>query len=464
MTPYYEGHGVTLYHGDAREVLSALPDACAHCAVTSPPYWGLRDYSTDGQLGLEKTPDEFVGNLVGVFGELRRVLRPEGTFWLNLGETYATGAGKVGDCPGGGEQGERWAGFRGVNEPSSKRVKYKTAAVGPTMQPNRMPIEGLKPKDMCMIPARVAIALQENGWWVRSEISWCKRVPMCESVEDRPTNAVEKIYLLAQSKDYYYDRYAVMESAQDWGKRDRSAYRNGTHDLKLKQHGMSNCDFAETGRNMRNYWVLKPGYEQYAFCGHCRKLFVGRAYHKIPTRIIDGEKVRVCPLCDSNEWIDHFATFPREVPRRAIRAGTSWMGCCFECESPLERVVEKGGKVIAWGKACGGGKTASYHGSGRKDYVGAKVQNPSDVKARVLEGMREVETVDWKRTCKCETDKIRSCVVIDPFHGSGQTMLVAIDEGRRYIGVDINRDYLDMSIARLEEAVSQVKLPMEVGV
>lgn len=143
---------VRIIQGDCREVLKNLPESSVHCCVTSPPYFGLRDYGVAGQIGLEPTPDEFVAQMVAVFREVRRVLRDDGTLWLNLGDSYATGAGKVGNCPGGGAQGEDW-----------KRKGAMTPA-------NRLPLPGLKPKDLIGIPWRVALALQADGWWLRQDI------------------------------------------------------------------------------------------------------------------------------------------------------------------------------------------------------------------------------------------------------------------------------------------------------
>ena len=204
--------------GDALEVLRTLPDGVARCCVTSPPYWGLRDYGHEGQMGLERTPEEYVEKLVEVFREVRRVLTDDGTLWCNLGDCYATGAGKVGDCPGGGEQGERWKGTKA----SSRRDKAAVIpagfchgrsgnAVGPMTQPNRMPLPGLKPKDLVGMPWRVAFALQADGWWLRSDIIWSKPNPMPESVTDRPTKAHEYLFLLSKSQRYFYNAAAIRE-------------------------------------------------------------------------------------------------------------------------------------------------------------------------------------------------------------------------------------------------------------
>jgi DNA modification methylase len=168
--------------GDALELLRGMDAGSVRCCVTSPPYWGLRDYGHEGQLGLERTPEEYVSRLVEVFREVRRVLAGDGTLWLNLGDSYATGAGKVGERPGGGAQGDAWA------------------ERGAMTSPNRMPLPGLKPKDLVGIPWRVAFALQADGWVLRSEIVWAKPNPMPESVTDRPTKSHEQLFLLSKAK------------------------------------------------------------------------------------------------------------------------------------------------------------------------------------------------------------------------------------------------------------------------
>jgi DNA modification methylase len=167
----------------------------------------LRDYKVAGQIGLEPTPEEYVSNLVEVFQEVWRVLRDDGVLFLNLGDSYATGAGKVGDCPGGGEQGERFKRHFGKPTPGSSPAMFDMT------QPNRMPILGLKAKDLIGIPWRVAFALQADGWYLRSDIIWSKPNPMPESVTDRPTKSHEYIFLLTKSARYYWDQEAVKENA-----------------------------------------------------------------------------------------------------------------------------------------------------------------------------------------------------------------------------------------------------------
>ena len=180
---------IRILNGDCRDVLKALPDESVHCVVTSPPYWGLRDYGVAGQLGLEQTPDDFVACMVEVFREARRALRKDGTLWLNLGDSYQNAKGQA----------------HGVDP--------KQPARRHGLRPQDVSIEGLKPKDLVGIPWMVAFALRADGWWLRSDIIWHKTNPMPESVTDRPTKAHEYLFLLTKADRYHYDAEAILEPA-----------------------------------------------------------------------------------------------------------------------------------------------------------------------------------------------------------------------------------------------------------
>jgi len=186
---------VTIRHGDCREILRTMPDESVHCCVTSPPYFGLRDYGVAGQIGLEPSPDAFVAELVDVFREVRRVLRADGTLWLNLGDSYA-GSGK-----GGNPEGSQWKGFVGNKD------REKAA------QPAGKQLWGHKAKDLIGIPWQVAFALRADGWYLRQDIIWSKPNPMPESVTDRCTKAHEYIFLMSKSGRYHYDAGAIAEAA-----------------------------------------------------------------------------------------------------------------------------------------------------------------------------------------------------------------------------------------------------------
>jgi site-specific DNA-methyltransferase (adenine-specific) len=199
MTPYYERSGVSLWQGDCRAVLASLPDQSVQCVVTSPPYWGLRDYGVDGQIGLESTPAAFVAEMVAVFREVRRVLRDDGTLWLNLGDAYSSsGKGAVGSFD---SERPGWELVRG------KRTERGQGRWGG----GNIDCAGLPAKNLLGMPWRVAFALQDDGWILRSDIVWAKPNPMPESVSDRPTKSHEYIFLFAKSARYFYDAEAIKE-------------------------------------------------------------------------------------------------------------------------------------------------------------------------------------------------------------------------------------------------------------
>ncbi len=196
-----------MYQGDAHQILSELPTGVCQTAVTSPPYWGLRDYECPGQLGSEESVDEYVERLVQVFHELKRVLREDGTFWLNIGDCYTSG-------------GRTW------RAPDKKNPARAMSYRAPTP-------EGLNPKDLVGVPWRVAMALQADGWYLRSEIIWHKPNPHPESVKDRPTRAHEKIFLLSKSEQYFYDYEAIRERGKNGEPRNkRSVWTVQTEPLK----------------------------------------------------------------------------------------------------------------------------------------------------------------------------------------------------------------------------------------
>jgi DNA modification methylase len=238
--------------GDALSVLKTMPEQSVHCCVTSPPYWGLRDYGVDGQLGLESTPDEYVEKMVEVFREVRRVLRDDGTLWLNLGDSYA-GSGKG-----------AWD-----NKEVQKEV-YVPDKDSPQCKLKKVP-QGLKPKDLVGIPWMVAFALRADGWYLRSDIIWHKPNAMPESVKDRPTKAHEYIFLLSKSPKYYYDYEAIKEQAATEGriKKCGPGSHAGTDRIPCKQKkqdlvgNRQYTGFNERwrnrpvkGRNKRTVWTV----------------------------------------------------------------------------------------------------------------------------------------------------------------------------------------------------------------
>jgi len=244
MTPYYQDDHATLYNGNCLAVLESLPGESVNCCVTSPPYWGLRDYGTDSQLGLESTPDEFVANLVDVFREVRRVLRDDGTVWLNLGDSYAASS----KGSGGTDKGTI---ANGAGQSSNVGSFYSSSF--------DLGAAGLKPKDLCGIPWRVAFALQADGWYLRQDIIWNKPNPMPESVRDRCTKAHEYIFLLTKNKKYYYDNEAIKEDTAESSKsRLKQDVKNqvGSDRVPFKTNGTMKAVGKSDKRNKRSVWTI----------------------------------------------------------------------------------------------------------------------------------------------------------------------------------------------------------------
>ena len=233
--------------GDVRQRLAEIDAGIVQTCVTSPPYWGLRDYGHNGQIGLEQTPDQYVAGLVEVFREVRRVLADDGTLWLNLGDSYAS------DTKGSGGP-----------DSSSTLVGTKAERNGQRMAPVRLR-HGLKPKDLVGIPWRVAFALQADGWWLRQDIIWAKPNPMPESVTDRCTKAHEYVFLLTKSDRYFYDADPIRQPlsaatiSRDRAPRGRS--QNGGGSAKsLAGYAytpeLGNMTSSAKGANRRSVWTI----------------------------------------------------------------------------------------------------------------------------------------------------------------------------------------------------------------
>ena len=300
-----------ILEGDCIQSLKSLPEGIVNTCITSPPYYALRDYGADGQIGLEQTPEEYVQKLVEVFREVKRVLRDDGTLWLNLGDSYS-GSGK-------GPAGN-------LGKTHNEREMTHTHVSGKV--PN-----GLKPKDLIGIPWMVAIALRNDGWYLRQDIIWHKPNPMPESVTDRCTKSHEYIFLLSKSKTYYYDAESIKEPVkQDWGTRDRT-----------------NGKYHNAGTGLNPHTGLQRSYEK------ANK----RSVWSVTTKPFHGA---------------HFATFPPDLIEPCVIAG-----------SP------EGG------------------------------------------------------------------IVLDPFFGSGTTGLVAMKNNRKYLGCELNSEYISIANERLKPVETEIK-------
>ena len=419
-----------ILQADAR--LIPLRDGCVQTCVTSPPYWGLRDYGVSGQIGLEATPEAYVATMVGVFREVRQVLRDDGTVWLNLGDSYA-----------GGNKGNR-----GEIRPSDKQATNKGSQAtrrrdGGFLTPARNGGSGLEAKQLLGIPWRVAFALQgfaivpfrsfsvwadelrvarlaqdweaveivemklrsmgllaglaADGWWLRNDIIWAKPNPMPESVTDRPTRSHEYIFLLAKSERYFYDADAIRDEAaessiarisqpnfanQTGGAKD---YANGVNPSRSARKALENFAL-NPGRNKRDVWTINSE-----------------------------------PTPEA-----HFATFPQKLVEPCILAGTSEKGCCAVCGAPRVRVTEKVE-----------GEPENYHGSSFS--TGKTGANGLDRVSSAPRGSSV--TASWRPSCSHDAPSV-PCLVLDPFLGSGTVGKVAERLGRRWVGLELSADYI----------------------
>lgn len=246
-----------ILQGDVREQLRKIPEGSIHTCITSPPYFGLRDYGMDGQIGLEETPEEFVESLVEVFREVKRVLRDDGTLWVNLGDSYA-GSGK----------GQTREGSKDPKRGKIDGMKLKNSSKGFT---------GIKPKDLIGIPWRVALALQADGWYLRQDIIWHKPNPMPESVTDRCTKAHEYVFLLSKSRDYYFDNEAIQEEAIH--KEDPRAGYGRLH-YRGKREG-------QEGTGQENFVSIKEKRNKRSVWSVTTKPFAGAHFATFPEKLIE---------------------------------------------------------------------------------------------------------------------------------------------------------------------------------
>ena len=288
---------VRILVGDVRETLAQLPDASVQCCVTSPPYFGLRDYGHAGQIGLEQTPDAYVAELVGVFRDVRRVLREDGTLWLNLGDSYARAGGEGGHGP--------------------------NAQVGNTksLQQRRMlqPPVGCKAKDLLGIPWRVAFALQADGWYLRQDIIWHKPNPMPESVTDRCTKAHEYIFLLSKAERYWYDADAIRTELAP-----KTFTTFGTNHRAQGNDALGSNKSDNWGKSVktRQPKVKVPGGWDRGSGAHGTIHRDGRGKPEYQDVELAGANKRsVWTIATAPFPEAHFATFPTELPETCIKAG-----------------------------------------------------------------------------------------------------------------------------------------------
>ena len=494
MTPFYADDWLSIYEGDNRAVLRELPARSVHAVVTSPPYWGLRDYGIPpvewadgwvGQLGLEPSPEQYITHLVEVMREVRRVLHPEGTLWLNLGDSFAT-------SPAGNKTPS------GLSQATPKRA-------GKLDQYNSRGADwraiGLKPKDLVGVPWMAAFALRADGWWLRRDVIWSKPNPMPESVSSRPTSSHEYLFMLTPSESCYYDRIAVLEPpAPDTLK---AAERAAVLDRQY-QH---DTDTRMGKRSPNRVWSDPDAMARLARGRNRRSVWT------IATVPYPGE---------------HFAVFPPALVEPPVMASTSEKGACPTCGAQWVRLVipaeadADDADAGAWRPGCGcgwGGRpddldiiasptvahrddadVAAQRQDGQRRRGLARERLPDEARRTItryeqrayaaqLKAMPEADrtramaehdiTEDaWRhyvrsdRGGRCLPTHIHEAllreqlltpveppdwtgapppvpsVVMDPFGGSGTVGLVGQRLGRRAVLIDINAKYLRQQMAR----------------
>lgn len=312
---------VCIINSSVLKALAETPDNSFDCIVTSPPYWGLRDYGVEGQIGLEPTMQQYLTAMVGVCRELRRVLKPQGTFWLNIGDTFAANRG--GTTP---SAETLTGGQNGHGGDSTKRGRKD--GYNPSRDPKG---HGLKHKDLCMIPNRLAIALQEDGWYVRSEIIWHKPNPMPESVRDRPTCAHEKVWLLTKSEKYFYDADAIRE--QDSGKPSGNGFVRPERQT-YGERGNTEQWLPGKGANARNVWTIPP------------RPFRGARFAVMPPKLAERCIKAGCPV--GGHVLDPFggAGTTGLVAQSLGRHATLIEFNPAYCDLASERIAQAGGFIL----------------------------------------------------------------------------------------------------------------------
>lgn len=517
-----------ILQGHVIDVLRSMPDECIDCAATSPPYWNLRNYSTEpqiwggdpgcahgweteriletrgvdgstldgefdpeanrfdiewavcrlcgswrGHLGLERIPDCFSWargeqpcnycyccHLRSVFSEIRRVLRPHGTLWVNIADSYTSGNRKYRD-------------------PGQSLCHEAQRGIGRQPTP-----PGLKNKDLVGAPWSLAFALRADGFYLRNDNLWAKDQCMPTSARDRCTVSHEYVFMFSKRESYFYDGFAVRERALTAasGNKRRLVAANGERG-RLNTHMGSSIPWANdgSGRNKRTVWRMSGQQFNLELCGLCGRVYERSELNTLAASEGVDQKTRVCRCGRFDGWVSHFAVFPEDLAATAILAGTSEKGCCSDCGAPWRRVVERA-------------KLSRPGPTGRNERSGGLTNKEGFDRAGITR--REISdwlnensprTVAWEPSCTCrgrfieekvpaeggenggtvrvyvpeiplEAHPIRRPLVLDCFMGSGTTALVALKAGRDFLGVELNEDYIRIAEHRIAEEAAQAKL------
>lgn len=369
--------------GDALTRLREMPDESVHAWITSPPYWALRDYGVAGQLGLEATPEEYIERMVEVFREARRVLRRDGVLFLNLGDCYANDA--------------KWGGATGG--------KHAKALHGDTGIGRRRKTSGLKPKELVGMPWRIALALQADGWWLRTDLVWHKPNVQPEAVEDRPTRDHEYIFMLTRAEHYFCDMEAVRQPVTGGAHPRGSGLHKKARQEELVGGTRQNASISEaitglvTARNLRTVWSIQTA---------------------------------------ANGAAEHFATYPEELPALCIRMATSEVGCCRACGAPVRRLLEK--------VRLKDGRPVEDLPAMRDQSLERPDSGQGFGHWRIT---TERRTIGWGFGCGCFAGAPVPCTVGDFFSGTATTGAAALKLGRNYRGIELNPKYQKLSLRRL---------------
>ena len=436
-----------ILQGDCGEVMRGMEPESVHCVVTSPPYWGLRDYGVHGAYGLEPTLDEYIAKMVEVFREVRRVLRKDGSLFLNMGDAYAGSWGNYGGQ--GGPNGQRYK--------ETERFDRPAYADNGRRPPQSYSNSGLKPKDLIGLPWRVAFALQDDGWWLRSDIVWHKLNPMPESVRDRPTRAHEYVFLLTKSAKYFYDADAIREPLaessiarisqpsfweQTGGEKDyeasgvngnRSA-RGALENLARRTPAGWNVNHDES--NQKGRYPQKTDKQLGRSRRHAGFNDRWDDMSKQEQQAMGANKRDVWSIATQPYKGSHFATFPEKLCEPCILAGTSEHGVCGVTGDPWERVVEREPIVLRPNSGSIRGHSPSFNNDSR---IGQPQRGSRATR---------VETTGWQPTCGHDAEPVPA-TVLDPFCGSGTTGVVALRHGRSFIGIELNSEYVEMARQRI---------------